>query len=107
MSPSIYLFIFALCYPPLNASLAPFRFHPLSEFDEGKRSCRRRLAGHNRRRRKTQTEDVSSHTVLPGNNVSAGNGDLDIVNLLTALARIQGKTIRWLDYFSYLYADQY
>uniref|UniRef100_A0A0C9RQW3 TSA: Wollemia nobilis Ref_Wollemi_Transcript_998_1221 transcribed RNA sequence n=1 Tax=Wollemia nobilis TaxID=56998 RepID=A0A0C9RQW3_9CONI len=30
------------------------RFHVLSEFDEGKRSCRRRLAGHNERRRKTQ-----------------------------------------------------
>ncbi|KAH7427626.1 hypothetical protein KP509_10G052200 [Ceratopteris richardii] len=29
------------------------RFHPLLEFDEGKRSCRRRLAGHNKRRRKT------------------------------------------------------
>lgn len=30
------------------------RFHTLSEFDEGKRSCRRRLAGHNQRRRKPQ-----------------------------------------------------
>lgn len=28
------------------------RFHPLDEFDEGKRSCRKRLDGHNRRRRK-------------------------------------------------------
>ncbi|KFK41342.1 squamosa promoter-binding-like protein 6-like [Arabis alpina] len=28
------------------------RFHFLSEFDDGKRSCRRRLAGHNERRRK-------------------------------------------------------
>nr|GMD34823.1 squamosa promoter-binding-like protein 8 [Ipomoea batatas] len=28
------------------------RFHVLSEFDNGKRSCRRRLADHNRRRRK-------------------------------------------------------
>ncbi|PIA37946.1 hypothetical protein AQUCO_02900063v1 [Aquilegia coerulea] len=32
------------------------RFHVLQEFDEGKRSCRRRLAGHNRRRRKTHPE---------------------------------------------------
>ncbi|KAL8201498.1 hypothetical protein R6Q57_012837 [Mikania cordata] len=32
------------------------RFHELSEFDEAKRSCRRRLAGHNERRRKTSTE---------------------------------------------------
>nr|AMY26632.1 sbp domain-DNA binding [Linum usitatissimum] len=28
------------------------RFHLLAEFDQGKRSCRRRLAGHNERRRK-------------------------------------------------------
>ncbi|XP_020540121.1 squamosa promoter-binding protein 1 [Jatropha curcas] len=33
------------------------RFHELSEFDETKRSCRRRLAGHNERRRKTHTEN--------------------------------------------------
>ncbi|EOA28124.1 hypothetical protein CARUB_v10024311mg [Capsella rubella] len=32
------------------------RFHELGEFDEAKRSCRRRLAGHNERRRKTATE---------------------------------------------------
>ncbi|KAL2511489.1 Squamosa promoter-binding-like protein 8 [Abeliophyllum distichum] len=30
------------------------RFHMLSEFDDGKRSCRKRLADHNRRRRKSQ-----------------------------------------------------
>ncbi|CAI9786029.1 unnamed protein product [Fraxinus pennsylvanica] len=30
------------------------RFHTLSEFDNGKRSCRKRLADHNRRRRKSQ-----------------------------------------------------
>ncbi|KAL3626648.1 hypothetical protein CASFOL_030197 [Castilleja foliolosa] len=34
------------------------RFHVLKEFDEGKRSCRRRLAGHNKRRRKTHPENV-------------------------------------------------
>ncbi|KAM7495761.1 hypothetical protein LguiA_020175 [Lonicera macranthoides] len=34
------------------------RFHALQEFDEGKRSCRRRLAGHNRRRRKTEPDAV-------------------------------------------------
>ncbi|XVF35785.1 hypothetical protein REPUB_Repub19eG0000900 [Reevesia pubescens] len=67
------------------------RFHPLSEFDEGKRSCRRRLAGHNRRRRKTQPEDVTSRILLPVNRDNPGNGNLDIVTLLTALARTQGK----------------
>lgn len=34
------------------------RFHVLSEFDEGKRSCRKRLADHNRRRRKPQPNAV-------------------------------------------------
>ncbi|KAL5715439.1 hypothetical protein ACHQM5_017258 [Ranunculus cassubicifolius] len=32
------------------------RFHELSEFDDTKRSCRRRLAGHNERRRKNSSE---------------------------------------------------
>ncbi|XP_020589540.1 squamosa promoter-binding-like protein 3 [Phalaenopsis equestris] len=32
------------------------RFHELPEFDEAKRSCRRRLAGHNERRRKSTSE---------------------------------------------------
>ncbi|ERN17843.1 hypothetical protein AMTRI_Chr10g226720 [Amborella trichopoda] len=32
------------------------RFHLLAEFDDGKRSCRKRLAGHNERRRKPQLE---------------------------------------------------
>ncbi|NP_001312411.1 squamosa promoter-binding-like protein 6 [Nicotiana tabacum] len=31
------------------------RFHLLAEFDDGKRSCRKRLSGHNERRRKPQT----------------------------------------------------
>ncbi|XP_017699940.2 squamosa promoter-binding-like protein 15 [Phoenix dactylifera] len=67
------------------------RFHPLSEFDEGKRSCRRRLAGHNRRRRKTQPEDVSSRLLLPGNQEIATNGNLDIASLLAILTRLQGR----------------
>ncbi|CAL0300906.1 unnamed protein product [Lupinus luteus] len=32
------------------------RFHEVSEFDESKRSCRRRLAGHNERRRKNAAD---------------------------------------------------
>ncbi|KAK2636820.1 hypothetical protein Ddye_031612 [Dipteronia dyeriana] len=34
------------------------RFHSLVEFDEGKRSCRKRLDGHNRRRRKPQPDSL-------------------------------------------------
>ncbi|RRT63600.1 hypothetical protein B296_00032258 [Ensete ventricosum] len=32
------------------------RFHALAEFDDSKRSCRRRLAGHNERRRKSSSD---------------------------------------------------
>ncbi|KAM7255310.1 hypothetical protein ACFE04_020551 [Oxalis oulophora] len=32
------------------------RFHEVSEFDDTKRSCRRRLAGHNERRRKSSVD---------------------------------------------------
>lgn len=67
------------------------RFHPLAEFDEGKRSCRRRLAGHNKRRRKTQAEDTTSPTIQPTDSNKSGYANLDIVNLLTVLARRQGN----------------
>ncbi|XP_073295230.1 squamosa promoter-binding-like protein 13A [Primulina huaijiensis] len=40
------------------------RFHLLVEFDEGKRSCRKRLDGHNRRRRKPQANSVSRNSVF-------------------------------------------
>lgn len=68
----------------------PYRFHPLSEFDEGKRSCRRRLAGHNRRRRKTQPEEGPPRLLLPGNQENGTNANLDLVSLLAVLARLQG-----------------
>ncbi|CAA0824388.1 Squamosa promoter-binding-like protein 14 [Striga hermonthica] len=67
------------------------RFHLLSEFDEGKRSCRRRLAGHNRRRRKTQPEENNPSLLVPSscdNNVTNN----DIINLLTVLSCAQGNT---------------
>lgn len=56
------------------------RFHVLKEFDEGKRSCRRRLAGHNKRRRKT----------LPDTAVNAGSLSDEIGSsyLLISLLRI-------------------
>lgn len=43
------------------------RFHSLEEFDEGKRSCRKRLDGHNRRRRKPQPEPFSRYGNLFSN----------------------------------------
>ncbi|KAH7687643.1 SBP domain-containing protein [Dioscorea alata] len=38
------------------------RFHFVSEFDESKRSCRRRLAGHNERRRKTAHDSIGRNS---------------------------------------------
>ncbi|KDP45880.1 hypothetical protein JCGZ_15324 [Jatropha curcas] len=38
------------------------RFHELSEFDEAKRSCRRRLAGHNERRRKSLSAESNGES---------------------------------------------
>ncbi|CAN1248772.1 Squamosa promoter-binding-like protein 8 [Linum perenne] len=38
------------------------RFHLLSEFDNGKRSCRKRLADHNRRRRKSNQNGNSNQS---------------------------------------------
>ncbi|XVF03161.1 hypothetical protein REPUB_Repub04eG0237000 [Reevesia pubescens] len=42
------------------------RFHLLAEFDDGKRSCRKRLAGHNERRRKPHFNTLSgkSHKLM-------------------------------------------
>ncbi|KAL0545838.1 hypothetical protein IC582_015734 [Cucumis melo] len=42
------------------------RFHELTEFDEAKRSCRRRLAGHNERRRKNSAESQGESTSRKG-----------------------------------------
>ncbi|GMH08719.1 hypothetical protein Nepgr_010559 [Nepenthes gracilis] len=56
------------------------RFHVLQEFDEGKRSCRRRLAGHNRRRRKTHPETAI--------NMGSMNDESSSSYLLISLLRI-------------------
>jgi hypothetical protein len=65
------------------------RFHPLPEFDEGKRSCRRRLEGHNRRRRKTQPD----RGYLMGQEDLMGKDGAGLVGgLLHILARLQGRT---------------
>ncbi|XP_022728778.1 squamosa promoter-binding-like protein 6 [Durio zibethinus] len=47
------------------------RFHLLAEFDDGKRSCRKRLAGHNERRRKPQ---VGIHSGSAGRLLLQYNG---------------------------------
>ncbi|CAL9077545.1 unnamed protein product [Musa acuminata var. zebrina] len=40
------------------------RFHVVTEFDDSKRSCRRRLAGHNERRRKNSTDPIARNPFL-------------------------------------------
>ncbi|XP_024032956.1 squamosa promoter-binding-like protein 7 [Morus notabilis] len=56
------------------------RFHVLSEFEESKRSCKRRLAGHNERRRK------SSHDSIARNSYHHGR----------ALSLLSSKTDSWV-----------
>lgn len=60
------------------------RFHLLEEFDEGKRSCRRQLAGHNRRRRKTHPDtSISGNTLIDDN-----AGSYLLINLLKILTNL-------------------
>ncbi|OVA16667.1 Transcription factor [Macleaya cordata] len=63
------------------------RFHLLQEFDEGKRSCRRRLAGHNRRRRKPQREAVFNGSSL---NDEEARGYL-LITLLRILSNLHSN----------------
>ncbi|MCD7462848.1 hypothetical protein HAX54_049464 [Datura stramonium] len=64
------------------------RFHALQEFDEGKRSCRRRLAGHNKRRRKTHPENVANGASV---NDERGSNYL-LISLLKILANIHSNS---------------
>lgn len=58
------------------------RFHLLAEFDDGKRSCRKRLAGHNERRRKPQVSFNGSRT---GRTLHSYTG--------SAVSKLQGTTL--------------
>lgn len=68
-------------------SAIAFRFHALQEFDEGKRSCRRRLAGHNKRRRKTNPDAATNSNPL---NDDQTNGCL-LISLLKILSNMHSK----------------
>ncbi|CAI9119054.1 OLC1v1020717C1 [Oldenlandia corymbosa var. corymbosa] len=61
------------------------RFHVLQEFDEGKRSCRRRLAGHNRRRRKTHPENGETGGIQLNDD---GGSNYLLISLLRILSNI-------------------
>ncbi|RLN38687.1 squamosa promoter-binding-like protein 6 [Panicum miliaceum] len=74
------------------------RFHLLQEFDEGKRSCRRRLAGHNRRRRKTRPDIaigryMTLRIVLAADSVQHSNSQ----ELLSTLLKNLGSVAKSLE----------
>lgn len=62
------------------------RFHPTDSFDEGKRSCRRRLAGHNKRRRKTQPEAPAGRV----EDQAGAKMNADLMTLLGVLSQLKG-----------------
>lgn len=65
------------------------RFHLLQEFDEGKRSCRRRLDGHNKRRRKAHPDVVCT---VPENPLTdAWSSSYLLISLLRILSNLQCK----------------
>lgn len=78
------------------------RFHILQEFDEGKRSCRRRLAGHNRRRRKTHPESIASGVSLG----DEGGSHYLLVNLLRILSNMHCKYLHY-DLLFVMYPNQF
>uniref|UniRef100_A0A1J3F1B3 Squamosa promoter-binding-like protein 1 n=1 Tax=Noccaea caerulescens TaxID=107243 RepID=A0A1J3F1B3_NOCCA len=59
------------------------RFHVLQEFDEGKRSCRRRLAGHNKRRRKTNPEPGANGNPLSDDHQSSNYLLISLLKILS------------------------
>lgn len=63
------------------------RFHVLQEFDEGKRSCRRRLAGHNQRRRKTHPDNLPTANSLNDER----NSSFLLISLLRILSNMHCK----------------
>ncbi|XP_042518334.1 squamosa promoter-binding-like protein 7 [Macadamia integrifolia] len=52
------------------------KFHILSDFDEGKRSCRRKLERHNKRRRRKGAVEKETQDDLPAEDIS-GDGEAD------------------------------
>lgn len=65
------------------------RFHELSEFDETKRSCRRRLAGHNERRRKSTAETTHAEGSAGGGTGGKGQTKEMVCGQVDDRGRIQ------------------
>ncbi|KAK9021633.1 hypothetical protein V6N11_011612 [Hibiscus sabdariffa] len=73
------------------------RFHSLVEFDEVKRSCRKRLDGHNRRRRKPQPDSLSANSgsgrasLFPGFSSDNYKGEKQFSFLQTTSSSLPGS----------------
>ncbi|RLM74544.1 squamosa promoter-binding-like protein 7 [Panicum miliaceum] len=80
------------------------RFHAVSEFDDAKRSCRRRLAGHNERRRKSNASEAMARAAAhPHGMAPFGHGFLPPCGLpaspagaLSLLSSARGAGAPWL-----------
>ncbi|XP_039128586.1 squamosa promoter-binding-like protein 9 isoform X1 [Dioscorea cayenensis subsp. rotundata] len=75
------------------------KFHILPDFDEGKRSCRRKLERHNKRRRRRSTNpssNVEKEKELQGDLLADGNCDAQTKEMMKASATgtpINNKTL--------------
>ncbi|KAG0451440.1 hypothetical protein HPP92_026245 [Vanilla planifolia] len=68
------------------------RFHDLSEFDQKKRSCRRRLSEHNARRRKPQPDSHSFHPVKLTSTFYGERGQMDFVPNWTPFSNLRSSS---------------
>nr|AVV48336.1 squamosa promoter binding-like protein [Litchi chinensis] len=72
------------------------RFHGLSEFDEKKRSCRRRLSDHNARRRKPQPEAVRLNPTRLSSSLYDGKQQISFVwNRTPFVQRKPNESFTW------------
>ncbi|KAL9420662.1 hypothetical protein AB3S75_038268 [Citrus x aurantiifolia] len=72
------------------------RFHGLSEFDEKKRSCRRRLFDHNARRRKSQPEAVRLNPARLSSSLYDGKQQMTLVwNSVPFVHKNPTETFTW------------
>ncbi|KAE8702520.1 protein STRUBBELIG-RECEPTOR FAMILY 2-like [Hibiscus syriacus] len=71
------------------------RFHQLPEFDQEKRSCRRRLAGHNERRRKPPLGSLlsSRYDRLSSSIIETGNRGGSFIMDFTAYPRLSRRDV--------------
>lgn len=71
------------------------RFHVISEFDDSKRSCRRRLAGHNERRRKSTSDSIRNSSLVE-NTMMSGRFPYIPTSPGRALSLLSSKASPWV-----------